>query len=77
MSSADQERILALINELDRLVPAEGAILFESVIPTCWRDNKIITGNRLGYLRLGIHFLKGAFAESTDPSRAGPVKSFV
>lgn len=57
----DNERVLALIDDLDAHVPREGAIVrFEQY--GGGPDESKVVGNRAGYLRLGIEFLKGGLA---------------
>ncbi len=61
MNPKDQ-KILSLIKELDKEVPTEGAVVkFEQY--GGGPDESQIIANKKGYLRLGIKFLKAAFAD--------------
>jgi hypothetical protein len=55
------EHLHNLISQLDDSVPREGAVVVEYDLDDCMSDGFL--ANRLGYLRLGIEFLKAAFAE--------------
>jgi hypothetical protein len=64
----DTERISSLINELDKQVPKDGAIV-EAKQYGGGPDESKITANRAGYLRLGIEFLKAGFSETSDKDK--------
>jgi hypothetical protein len=57
----NDERVLALVDELDAQVPREGALVrFEQY--GGGPDESKVVANRAGYFRLGIEFLKGGLA---------------
>jgi hypothetical protein len=58
----DEGRVQALIADLDRLVPREGAVVWEDHGLYGSEVDPAFGGNRAGYLRLGIEFLKVADA---------------
>jgi hypothetical protein len=64
----DSHRLSELIGELDDQVPVDGAIV-QFIQYGGGPDESKIIANRLGYLRLGIEFLKGGIA---IPSGAAP-----
>jgi hypothetical protein len=61
----DDARITTLITELDALVPKHGAVV-NLLQYGGGPDESAFVGNRAGYLRFGIEFLKGAFAPSAS-----------
>ncbi len=67
MEDLDNE-IQGLVERLDRLVPKAGAHL---MIPVDASGTAIV-GNRIGYLRLGIEFLKAALQPAQGPSDSAP-----
>ncbi|MBM4286099.1 MAG: hypothetical protein FJ128_12780 [Deltaproteobacteria bacterium] len=60
----DDERIRRLIEELDRAVPAQGARA-RQILTDDWYVE--LAANRLGYLRLGLAYLKAAYADHLNP----------
>jgi hypothetical protein len=69
------EEVKALVDRLDELVPNAGAIVVYAIVPDGCYGIPTIKANRLGYLRLGISFVKAAFVDSSDvgnPYRIDP-----
>jgi len=65
LQNMDREEIEAIIERLDSAIRKEGAaVLFDQY--GGGPDESRIVANESGYLRLGIEFLKGAYAEK-DP----------
>jgi hypothetical protein len=64
----DDQRLQALVDELDRMVPREGAVVWEEQGLHAREDDDdtVYCGNRLGYLRLGIELLKVADAPGAE-----------
>ena len=60
MSQNHDGKVRALAAQLDELVPREGAMV--RIRDDLDEGMTIVRGNRQGYLRLGIEFLKAAFA---------------
>jgi hypothetical protein len=58
----DEDRLHELIAELDRLVPRTDAVVWEDHGLYGSEFDPAFGGNRVGYLRLGIEFLKVADA---------------
>jgi hypothetical protein len=75
----DEQRLRALVAELDELVPRDGALVWEDEGLYGSQNDPAYGGNRLGYLRLGIEFLKVAdAAHVTDqPSRVNADLSYL
>ncbi|MBI9077293.1 MAG: hypothetical protein JEZ02_17935 [Desulfatibacillum sp.] len=63
----DTEKLIGLIQDLDHLVPREGAAVKLDQYGG-GPDESRLAANRAGYLRLGIEFLKAAFAEPVNYS---------
>ena len=63
MQELDETAIRSLIRQLDEGVPREGAIVQENVGGSYGDASHVVTANRRGYLRLGVEYLKAAFAE--------------
>jgi hypothetical protein len=59
----DDDKIKKLIAELDEAVPTEEAWLQQNLSDD-WSSE--LTGNRAGYLRLGISYLQAAYADYYD-----------
>lgn len=70
----DDARLRTLVARLDDLVPRAGAAIIEDHGLYGSQFDPAFTGNRLGYLRLGIELLKVADA---SPARAHPDRVFV
>lgn len=68
----DYVQIREYVRRLDELIPSNGAMVRESFKPTpgaeCGGAITLIQGNRLGYLRLGIGFLRAAFMKYSSSS---------
>lgn len=78
MPLVDYEQIEEYVRRLDDLVPSNGATVHKADLTegcqhpqssTAYFRGLTIQANRLGYLRLGIEFLKAAFAEASDAAR--------
>ena len=67
MNSPDTEQIRKLVADLDAAVPREGARVHLSQYGGGPDESKVIANER-GYLRLGIEFLRAAFAPSSPKS---------
>jgi len=66
----DEDKIKAIIKQLDDEVPREGAkVILEQY--GGGPDESQIVANQKGYLRLGVEFLKAAFAERKSISKKG------
>jgi len=65
MNTPEAEEISSLVTELDGKVPKEGAVV-ELKQHGGGPDESRVTANRLGYLRLGIEFLKAAFKQPSE-----------
>jgi hypothetical protein len=61
MIVVDERRVQDLTSELDELIPREGSLVRIQLVGG-GPDESYWVGNRLGYLRLGVELLKGAFA---------------
>jgi len=59
--SQKKQRLLEIIEELDKIVPTKGAIVKLDQYGGGPDEGRIVA-NKSGYLRLGIEFLKAAFA---------------
>jgi hypothetical protein len=68
MSSPDTEQIKKMVAELDAAVPRDGARVHLSQYGGGPDESKVV-GNQRGYLRLGIEFLRAAFAPPTTKSQ--------
>src|SRR5271167_2697647 len=68
MSSPDTEQIKKMIADLDAAVPRDGARVHLSQYGGGPDESKVIANQR-GYLRLGIEFLRAAFAPSSPKSQ--------
>jgi hypothetical protein len=68
LSPGDRSQIEALIEELDLLVPREGARVFTDHLDPVHED-PTFRGNALGFLRYGIELCKAG----VTPGRAGAV----
>lgn len=63
MRELDEVTLKGLIEQLDGGVPREGAVVLEREGDGIYGDAAgVVTANRRGYLRLGIEYLKAAFA---------------
>jgi hypothetical protein len=60
----DETRIQALIDELDRLAPRDGAVVRLHDGTDEGRYVLEVEGNRGGYVQLGLVFLRAAFTQS-------------
>ena len=66
----DEDKIKAIIKQLDDEVPREGAkVILEQY--GGGPDESQIVANQKGYLRLGVEFLKAAFAKRKSISKKG------
>ena len=70
-SSDDLSKLAPLVAELDQGVSKNGAVVRLERYGGGSNESKIVA-NRLGYLRLGIEFLKAALAAPTTEEAAGP-----
>ena len=68
MSSPDTEQIQKMVAELDAAVPRDGARVYLSQYGGGPDESKVV-GNQRGYLRLGIEFLRAAFAPPSPKSQ--------
>ena len=59
---SNDQKIQEIIEQLDQMVSKDGAVLVEGYIDS-EQGGEFYEANRQGYLRLGIEFLKGAYAE--------------
>jgi len=66
MPELDDDTIERLIRQLDEGVPREGAVVLQHDAEGYDDAHFLLTANRHGYLRLGIEYLKAAFAEHTS-----------
>ena len=66
MPELDDDGLKRLIRQLDDAVPREGAVVVEHDAQGYDDAHFLLTANRRGYLRLGIEYLKAAFAEHTS-----------
>jgi len=67
----NDDDIIKLVDSLDNVVPRSGAIVrIEQYGDTCLESS--IIANRVGYLRLGIEFLKAAEAPYVDKTGRNP-----
>jgi hypothetical protein len=62
MQELDEITLKRLIRQLDEGVPREGAIVLENSGGSYGDASRVVTANRRGYLRLGVEYLKAAFA---------------
>jgi hypothetical protein len=62
----NEQSIKALVEKLDGMVPKDNAHI-ELAMYGGGPDESQIKGDQRGYLRLGIEFLKAAFATKMDP----------
>jgi hypothetical protein len=70
MGEFNEEGVRRLVEDLDRAVPRDGAKVRLKQYGGGPDESKIVA-NRLGYLRLGLELMKGAFAQpkkADDPS---------
>jgi hypothetical protein len=65
MNTPEAEEISSLVSELDRKVPQQGAVVELKQYGGGPDESKVIA-NQLGYLRLGIEFLKAAFKQPSE-----------
>lgn len=63
MNEINEADLRSLVRQLDETIPKQGAVVVESETA---EGRTLIAGNRLGFLRLGVEFLKGAFAQPAD-----------
>ncbi len=68
MNSLDTEHIKKMVAELDAAVPREGARVHLSQYGGGPDESKVVANQR-GYLRLGIEFLRAAFAPPSPKSK--------
>jgi hypothetical protein len=68
MPELDDDGLKRLIGQLDDAVPREGAVVLQHDAEGYDDAHFLLTANRRGYLRLGIEYLKAAFAEHTSAS---------
>jgi hypothetical protein len=68
-----EDELSSLIERLDREVPKVGALVKLHQYGG-GPDECQVVANRAGYLRLGIEFLKGAFASSINPKEPSGVR---
>jgi hypothetical protein len=61
MTGPDEGQIRSLIKQLDEAIPREGHVEVLSDEP----ESTLVRANRLGYLRLGVEFLKAADGPTT------------
>jgi hypothetical protein len=66
MPEPDDDGLKRFVRQLDDAVPREGAVVLEHDAQGYDDAHFLLTANRLGYLRLGIEYLKAAFAEHTS-----------
>jgi len=70
MDDTTLDEIKSTAHDLDAKVPKEGAaVQFVFVADGGTPDESLVEANRLGYLRMGIEFLKAAFARTGTGSR--------
>lgn len=66
----DEDKLKAIIKQLDDEIPRDGAkVILEQY--GGGPDESQIVANQKGYLRLGVEFLKAAFAERKSISKKG------
>src|SRR5688572_2077805 len=62
------EEIREIVAQLDAAIPREGAVVEIEQDEEMYEIRAVaVVANRLGYLRLGIEFLKAAIAPPSDP----------
>ena len=62
MAVIDDGRVQSLLKQLDDDIPREGHV---ELFTNDEADSTLLRANKLGYLRLGVEFLKAAYAPST------------
>jgi hypothetical protein len=68
VNTIEEEELRKIISRLDECIPKDGAIVKLAQYGG-GPDEGMIVGNKRGYLRLGVEFLKGAIAEPTRNSK--------
>jgi hypothetical protein len=68
MPELDDDDLKHLIAQLDAAVPREGAVVLQHDAEGYDDAHFLLTADRRGYLRLGVEYLKAAFAEHTSAS---------
>jgi hypothetical protein len=68
MSSLDTEQIKKMVADLDAAVPRDGARVYLSQYGGGPDESKVVANQR-GYLRLGIEFLRAAFAQPSPKAQ--------